>query len=340
MRIICEGKEVELVLVESRQLIPEPDRCPSCGDPTTRDRRGKKGAVVYCTNNACPEIVLQKVDHWVGTSKKGTGILGIGDTILRTLWDEQAINDAADLYTMTVDQIKDLEMSGGGRIGKSRATEIIKNVAAKRNLSLHIFLGSLGIELLGRRRVQILQKAAAGELDTLSDWLDDVKLKSIKLDGLGDTIRSAIRSGIDENRALIEKLVSVGVTIDVPEKKQEAGDEGPMHGVSFCFTGTRDCIEQVQELGAEIKSSVAKTKPSPDFLVQNDPMSTSNKTKNADANGHTRIIALAYLKRVLAGEATLDDVPASESGIDLSDSPKVVKKPKIDTDALADELTE
>jgi DNA ligase (NAD+) len=323
----------------NRQLIPEPDRCPSCGDPTTRDRRGKKGAVVYCTNNACPEIVLQKVDHWIGTSKKGVGILGIGETILRTLWDEQAINDPADLYTMTVEQIKDLEMSGGGRIGESRATEITKNIAAKRNLSLHIFLGSLGIELLGRRRVQILQKAANGELDTLDDWLDDAKLASIKLEGLGDTIRIAIRAGIDENRVLIEKLISVGVTIDAPEKKPEVGDEGPMHGVSFCFTGTRVCMDQVQELGATIKSSVAKTKPSPDFLVQMDALSTSNKTKNADANGHTRVISLAYLKQVLAGEATLDDVPAASTGIDLSASPKAAKD-KIDTESLAEELTE
>jgi DNA ligase (NAD+) len=230
--------------------------------------------------------------------------------------------------------MKDLEMNGGGRIGESRATEIVRNVAANKHLTLPVFLGSLGIELLGRRRVQILQEAASGELDTLDDWLDDAKLESIKIEGLGDTIRQAIRDGIDENRKLIAKLVSVGVTIDVPVKP-EAGDEGPMDGISFCFTGTRECIEQVQELGATIKSSVAKSKPTPDFLVQKDPLSKSNKTKNAEANGHTRIISLEYLKRVLAGEASLDDtVPAGEMPLAAAEPAKV------DTDALAAELTE
>jgi DNA ligase (NAD+) len=345
---VCIGDTVEVILAgdiipkiirvvtpgANRQAIPEPHRCPACGDPATRERRGKKGAVVYCTNDTCPEKMLQKIDHWIGTSKKGVGILGIGDTILRTLWDEQVINDPADLYTMTVDQMKDLEMNGGGRIGESRATEIVRNVAANKHLTLPVFLGSLGIELLGRRRVQILQEAASGELDTLDDWLDDAKLESIKIEGLGDTIRQAIRDGIDENRKLIAKLVSVGVTIDVPVKP-EAGDEGPMDGISFCFTGTRECIEQVQELGATIKSSVAKSKPTPDFLVQKDPLSKSNKTKNAEANGHTRIISLEYLKRVLAGEASLDDtVPAGEMPLAAAEPAKV------DTDALAAELTE
>jgi DNA ligase (NAD+) len=350
---VAIGDEVEVILAgdiipkiirvtkpgANRQMIPEPHRCPACGDPATRERRGQKGAVVYCTNSTCSEVMLQKIDHWIGSSKKGVGILNIGDTILRTLWDEQVINDPADLYTMTVAQIENLEMSsgGGGRIGNSRATKIVENVAAKRCLPLHIFLGSIGIDLLGRRRVQILQEAAGGELDTLADWLDDAKLAGLKIDGLGDTIRTAIREGIDENRALIEKMVANGVTIDVPEKV-EAGDEGPMHGVSFCFTGTRDCIEQVQELGATIKSSVAKSKPTPDFLVQKDPLSTSNKSKNAEANGHTRIIALEYLKRVLAGEASLDDTePPQEAVVAVAEKPAAAK---IDTDALAAELTE
>lgn len=348
---VAIGDEVEVVLAgdiipkiirvtkpgQNRKLIPEPDRCPACGDPATREKRGKKGAVVYCTNTACSEMMLQKIDHWIGSSKKGVGILGIGDRILRTLWDEQIINDAADLYTMTVAQMENLEMSsgGGGRIGTSRATEIVSNVVAKKVLSLPIFLGSLGIELLGRRRVQILQEAAEGELNRLEDWLDDDKLANLKIDGLGDTIRSSIREGIDDHRELIAKLVSVGVIIEVPEVKEE-NEAGPMDGVSFCFTGTREGLDKVQALGAMIKNSVAKSKPSPDFLVQKDPLSASNKTRNADANGHTQVISVEYLKRVLAGEASLDNAEPPQDG-ERVEPPKPVK---IDTQALAAELTE
>lgn len=349
---VAIGDEVEVVLAgdiipkiirvvkrnDDRKPIPAPERCPACNSHTTRNHRGKDGAVLYCTNNDCPEAMLQKVDHWIGSSKKGVGILGIGDTILRTLWNNGIVKSPADLYTMTVDQIKDLEMNSGIRIGEPRAVEIVNNIADKRYLSLPVFLGSLGIELLGRRRVELLKDAAGGQLDTIHDWLDTDKLSTIKIDGFGDTIRAAVVDGINENKALIAKFIECGVTIDaqnvISETSNDSSDSaGVMSGVSFCFTGTRDCVEEVQRLGATITSGVAKSKPSPDFLVQKDPLSNSNKTKNAEANGHTKIISLDFLKRVLAGKASLDGVQSSISSID---------KPVdiIDTEALVADIVD
>jgi NAD-dependent DNA ligase len=114
---------------------------------------------------------------------------------------------------------------------------------------------------------------------------------------MGDSIRQSIRDGINENRDLINKLLQNGVT--VTDGKQVEVGKNVLDGVSFCFTGTRECILQVEMLGAEIKNSVAKSKPSPDFLVQKDPLSTSGKTKNAEANGHTKVISLDYLKKCI-----------------------------------------
>lgn len=333
----------------NRVSIDEPTECPACSGATTRTRRGKSGAVTYCTNSDCPEARLQRINHWIGTAKKGTGILGIGDTILRTMWDEKAIEDAADLYTLKASDIEGLQLSGGGVIGNSRSTKIVEAIDGKRHLSLHIFLGSLGIELLGRRRAQILVKAAAGELDKLSDWLDDSKLETIQLEGFGDAIRSAIRTGIAENRPLIDKLIANGVTIDEPDSTPvEAGtDDRKFAGVTFCFTGTRAYTEETTELGGELTSSVAKTKPRPDFLVQKDPLSTSNKTKNAEANGHTRIISVEYLKRVIDGQASLDDISATDDATvadarasiaDTHESNMAIEAGEMDT--LAAELTE
>ena len=326
---------------KSRRPISEPEQCPACSSPTTREKRGKRGAVIYCTNNACPEMMLQKIDHWIGSSKRGVGILGVGDTILRTIWDQRVISDPADLYTMTVAQIQDLEMAGGGRIGTSRAIEIVSNITAKKSLTLPVFLGSLGIELLGRRRVQLLQESANGQLDRLEDWFD-VKLANIQIEGFGDAIRLAVLEGIDDNRDLITKLIKVGVVVESAKQKETDadGNVGPMANISFCFTGTRECIEKVQELGATITSSVAKSKPSPDFLVQKDPLSTSNKTKNADANGHTRVISLEYLKSVLMGKANLKDIELSQESDEqvMQVTQTRTLKPKIDINALAAEL--
>jgi len=334
---VCIGDRVEVVLAgdiipkitqvvdraSDRIKITEPTKCPVCSDKTTRMLRGKSGAVTYCVNKQCPGSALQKISKWIGSSKTGVGILGIGDSILKVLWDNGLVKDPADLYTITVDQIADLEMPGsanerrgtaGIRIGESRARDIVSNINGKRSLGLDTFLGSLGIELLGRRRVKILQQAAKGQLDTLGDWQDDDKLASIQIDGFGDTIRESIRIGLIENRALISKLIKVGVSVDAPKGDTKMVDNAnadhlqfvrQFSGISFCFTGTRECLDEVTALGAVIKSGVSKSGPSPDYLVQKDPLSTSSKTKNAEANGHTRIISIDFLKKCLSGEAKL-----------------------------------
>lgn len=343
---IAIGDEVEVVLAgdiipkitrvvreaEGRLPIPEPAKCPSCTSMASRrSLGGRMSAAIYCTNSTCYKMMIQKIDHWIGSSKKGVGILGIGSTILRTLWNNGLVQDPADLYTLTVDQIKDLEMKGGGRIGESRASEIVKNIANKRALSLEVFLGSLGIELLGRRRVQMLRDVADGRLDTIEDWLNDANIASLNIEGFGDTIKAAVRDGINRNRELIAKLLNVGVT--TTEEKKVTNTTGSMSGVSFCFTGTRECIAEVTALGAVVVSSVAKSKPSPDYLVQKDPMSTSGKTKNAEANGHTKIISLHHLKQVLDGKAQLNgrSFHMEDGGGDSE---------LIDTDFLASQLLE
>lgn len=291
-----------------RKPIDEPTRCPSCGEPATRIYRGKKGAVTYCSSpRLCPAAKFAKISHWVGGSKKGVGILGIGDTILKALWDNNILSDPSDLYLLTVEQIKDVVLDGGVRIGESRATEIVKNIQEKKDLPLHTFLGSLGIDLLGRRRVQLLQKGAKGQLDTLDDWLDDDKLATIQMPGLGDSIREAIRAGIDEYRSLIQDMVTKGVTIDSPAPKpveaEVSGEakEKPFDGLSFCFTGTRAFMEETELMGGTIKSGISKKLT---FLVQKDAMSQSNKTMKAESYG-VKIISVDYLKRAIDGEVSL-----------------------------------
>ncbi len=331
--------KIEAVVEKSpdRIKITEPTRCPSCGEPAIRYFRGKRGAITYCSlPEHCPEAQFGKIKHWVGTSKKGVGILDIGDNILRAIIDNNLASDPADLYTLTVEQLENLKLESGVRVGNSRATKIVKNIADKKNLSLHVFLGSLGIDLLGRRRVQLLQKAAGGALDRLENWLDLDRLRSLDIEGFGDITKEAIVAGISESSGLIQKLLDVGVTVGVPVMSEKncvvAGtmvdgpngpkpieelkkgdliydDSGvaqvfethtyaPLDGVSCCWTGTRDYTTEFEALGGTVKSGVSKGLH---LLVQKDPMSVSNKTKKAESYG-TRIIGIDYLKRIIDGE--------------------------------------
>lgn len=299
----------------SNAFFQEPKVCPSCGKPTTRMLRGKSGAVTYCTDPAnCPACLLAKIDHWVGGSKKGVGILGIGDTMLKALWEQKVLQDPSDLYTLTVDVLKDVELQGGGRVGKSRAETIIANINSKRNLPVHTFLGSLGIELLGRRRVQILQKAAGGQLDTLEQWLDTETLKGLNIDGFGDVVRQSVIEGIESNRDLIQRFLSKGVVVgstvvkptETTDSSETCVGDKQFSGLSFCLTGTRECQDDIERLGGSLKSGVSKGL---DFLVQKDPLSVSNKTIKAEQYG-VQIISLAYLKQAIAGKVVLKKTEA------------------------------
>ena len=296
--IICNGKEIELISVHV--MIDPPSVCPVCGSEATNVHRGIEHANHFCTNENCPGIQIAKVDHWIGNSKKGIGILGIGDTILQALIDNRVVSDPADLYTITVDQLANITLSGGGKIGESRATTIVDNINNSRNLKLSKFLGALGIDLLGSRRAELMIKVADGELNTLNDWLDDNKLATIQLEGFGDIQRKAIRAGIDKCRSLIAKLLTNGVKpLDV-EKVVINGVAG-IAGKSFCATGTRKFLPELEAAGAIIKSGVSKGL---DYLIQIDPSSTTSKSKKALEYG-TKIIGLEQVEAALKGEATL-----------------------------------
>lgn len=295
---------------DNRQPILEPAECPNCGSSTTRMKRGKPGAITYCSNNKCSAVIFGKINHWIGTSKKGVGILDIGDAMLQSLFDRGLIVDPADLYKLTVDDLKDVVMPSGVRIGESRAQKIVANISEKKKLSLPVFLGSLGIDLLGSRRVEQFIGLADGKLNSIEQWLDDDNINSLEFVGLGDAIRNAIRSGIDDNRDLIKKLLDNGVVIDncsadiAEDNLGQDNVKKPLDGITMCWTGTRDLIEEAKAAGVIVKSGISKGLH---VLVQLDPLSKTVKTQKAESYG-TQIISVEYLGKLLSGKATRSDL--------------------------------
>jgi len=318
------GDEVEVVLAGDiipkvlrcvkkacSTTIPEPKKCPSCGSITTRSLRDKSGAITYCSApTKCPAASVAKIKHWIGGSKTGVGILGIGDAIIKSLCDSNAIKDIADLYTLKLEDLSNLELEGGMRVGESRAKTILNNIKDKQNLPLHIFLGSLGIELLGRRRVQLLQQAAGGCLDSIDDWQDTDSFKKLIMPGLGQITRDAIIEGIEQHKDLIAKLLKNGVSImgtpTTTSDSKHAGhtDDRPLQGFTCCWTGTRAYISDFEAKGGTVKSGISKGLH---LLVQKDPTIISNKTAKAIDLG-VKIISVETLLGLISGQVSTKDL--------------------------------
>jgi DNA ligase (NAD+) len=268
----------------TRQEMPEPTSCPFCNGDVGRNQTTKgPGAITMCLNPGCPAKHDGKLKSWF----KKTKILGVGDAVREALHDQLNIHTPADIYKLgaeiPVEQLREILISGESRFGHN-ADYLVDEINKKRNLPIHIFLGSLGIDGLGRREVEIACQKAPAELSTLDCWrhvetLRDVNLAA-KINAPNKAERWAV--GIAEMSDIIDGLLANGVTCQsfVPT----APSAEP--------TGTKVCITGILPSGkkkADYKDALAAAgfvlvkdvKKDISFLVVADPSIESNKSKKA-----------------------------------------------------------
>jgi DNA ligase (NAD+) len=255
-----------------------PSVCPECKATLTFE-----GEYLICPNTlSCPAQISGAIKRWV----KKVGILDLGETVIEAMCESGMISDTADLYTVEEDALSALELSGR-RVGSS-ATTILANLHAKKELPLHVLLGSIGIHLMGRSMCKKI-------IDAGYDNLDKVAAASVEdlaaIPAMGQTKAESFVNGFKQSIGLISKLMMVGITIKAPSN-------GALKGKTICMTGFRDTDMHtaIEEAGGTVRSSVSKNL---DYLVCKDPNSTSGKAKKARAQG-TAIIGVSDMWNVLA----------------------------------------
>ena len=256
-----------------------PTACPVCGCGAAT-----VGEYLVCPNKGgCAAQTAGAVKRWV----KKVGVLGWGDTTIEGLCDQGVIKDPADLYTLGFADVALMEIDGR-RIG-GNARPFLDDLHAKKDMPLHVFVGSLGIDLMGRSMVKKLVDAG---LDNINMMFHATEHALARIPGMGDTKATAFHVGIREKAPLIEKLFKAGVTI----KKQAAG---ALTGKSVCMTGFRDpsLTAAIEEQGGSVKSSVSKSLA---FLVCKDPNSTSGKAQKARQYG-VKVVGVDDIWELLGG---------------------------------------
>lgn len=278
---------------EHRQPILAPHVCPFCGGEVGRriNTGGDEGVILDCRNAACPKKSSGKINRWISS----LDILGIGDVVLESMLEQLQIEDAADLYTLK-DRFNELanlvtHAERDLRLGEKRANNILEAIEAKRVLSLSEFLGSLGLEHLGKRRVEIMIRAAHGELDTLNDWRSG-KLRDPRVAELAGApnIAAPIQDGIDAMAAVIDKLLANGVEVLPPQEDLHGSAESEeAQRPTVCISGKlpsgkkkADYQESLRAVGYELVDDVSKGLS---YLVLADAASTSAKSDKAKKLG-------------------------------------------------------
>ena len=281
----------------NRVLIPEPTHCPICGEPVARRSNvgGGDTADIFCDNDDCESKVVGKIMRYLNS----LDIKELGRSTVETLTSQGIIRDIPDLYKLTPDDLADVVSDSGKKLGRSNAVTIVKNIQARNALTLPELLGSIGVDSLGKGRVENIIEAGKGSMDTLSDWLSpkltiDTVAAQCGVKNLGKTIHKSLA----KKKHIIDGLLANGVKIITIAPKTLSRS-----AKSFTMTGTLSkprnaIIADIEKAGHVYDGGVAKGL---DYLVLEDGNSTSSKAVKARKLGiHT--ISEADLYKILSGK--------------------------------------
>ena len=157
-----------------------PTSCPVCGTLTVRD---EAESVLRCPNISCPAQLHKQLVHFA--SRDAMNIEGLGPAIITSLIDANLIHDAADLYSLTKQQLLTLE----GFKDKS-AENLLTAIAASKNNPLDRVIFALGIRNIGQKAASLLC-AHFGSLEAIEQAKHE-EIAAIEGFGGGSTISALI----------------------------------------------------------------------------------------------------------------------------------------------------
>jgi DNA ligase (NAD+) len=123
-----------------------PTHCPECESDLVR----LEGEVALrCINPKCPAQIREGLIHFV--SRNAMNIEGLGEKVISQLFAEKLIEDVADLYQLTSEQLLGLE-----RMGEKSVSNLLQAIENSKGNSLERLLFGLGIRHVGAKAAKTL----------------------------------------------------------------------------------------------------------------------------------------------------------------------------------------
>jgi len=241
--------------------------CPECGTSLER----KEGeAAHYCPNDAgCPPQIKGRIEHFI--SRKAMDIDSLGEGKIDMLYEAGILNDPADLYALSFDQLNGLKKSiTNSETGEVRevslreksAQKILDGVEASKLIPFDRVLYALGIRFVG----STVAKKLAQALGTM-DALMETSLESlIAVDEIGEKIAQSVVTYFNNpsNQNIINRLKEAGLQMQqqAPETRASNILEGKKIVVSGVFTtySRNELKKEIENHGGQNVGSIsAKT---------------------------------------------------------------------------------
>lgn len=262
--------------------------CPRCGSELIREA-GE--ADYYCLNIDCPARIVESLCHFV--SRDAMNIDGLGVKVVEQLYDNQLIENVADIYKLQKEQLLPLE-----RMGEKKVTNLLTAIENSKQNSLERLLFGLGVRHVGSKTAKVL----AAHFETI-DALMQATFDDFKgIAEIGDVIANSILHYFTQeaNVQLINELKALGLNMSYTGAKVSTANEAnEFYGKTVVLTGTlatlsrKEAGVKLEALGAKVSGSVsAKT----DFLVAGEK--SGSKLKKAQELGVTVIDEEMMLKMI------------------------------------------
>jgi len=248
------------------------------------ERQGKD--VVYRVKGLSGDLILKRsVEYYA--SKAALDIDTLGEKNVIALVDAGLVNDIADIYTLSVDDLLKLD-----RFADISAKKLVDAIAEKKNPPLERFILGLGIRHVGTQTAIDLANKFESMENLQKSTLEELEM----VEGIGTVVAESILGWFadEDNEELLEKLKKLGVT---PYFKKKTGK---LVGQSFVITGTLESMsrdeaaDRIRSLGGTFQTAVAKDTT---YLVVGGKVGAS-KLKKAESYG-TKIITEKELAEML-----------------------------------------
>jgi DNA ligase (NAD+) len=231
-----------------------PTHCPECESELVRI----EGEVALrCINPKCPAQIREGLIHFV--SRNAMNIDGLGEKVIAQLFRENLIEDVADIYKLTKEQLLNLE-----RMGEKSADNLISAIEKTKDNSLERLLFGLGIRLVGAKAAKTL----AQEFDHM-DRIASLKREELTaIHEIGDKMADSIVAYFEQPEAmeLMQELKSAGVNMEYKGPKKVSAEDVDSYfaGKTIVLTGKleemsrNDAKAAIEQLGGKVTGSVSK----------------------------------------------------------------------------------
>ena len=225
-----------------------PEVCPVCGGPTQRD---PDGAAIRCVSESCPAQKVRFLSHFA--SRDAMDIDGLGSAIVEQLVDEGLVETPADLYTLTTEQLEQLD-----RMGAQSARNLVNAIEASKGNDLWRLLFALGIRQVGAKAAKVLSQT----FGTLEE-IQNASLEALTaVPDIGGITAGNIKSWFERplNQELVERLTAAGLNTKC---LTEISDQR-FAGKTIVVTGTleqmtrQEATEAIERMGGKAAGSVSK----------------------------------------------------------------------------------